>query len=205
MAKSTVTVTRDDWTGDIVEPTDIAPTQVTTFTFNGREYSLDLSLASAEELEATLTPWMKKASRVTVVGRRARQGGRVGPSQSEEANSQSPNGIREWARNNGFPISPRGRIPESVIKAYQDRDDTLPGSVDDGASDREADVETTSAAAVSVPASEPQDEHSGDAPKPTAAERAAIRQWALDQGRDVKSRGPLSPELIRDYRQALTS
>ncbi|WP_216918118.1 Lsr2 dimerization domain-containing protein [Nocardia noduli] len=201
MAKSTVIVTRDDWTGDIVEATDIAPKQITTFSFNGREYSLDLSMASADELQAVLAPWMEKASNVNVVGRRARQA-RTGGRQSEETTSEGRTDIREWARRNGFDIGPRGRIPEVIVQAYQDRDDTLQEPVDDEYSGPESEANVSAVTVDAGPAVEAEQEHVGDESKPTVAERAAIRQWALAQGRDVKSRGPLSPELIRDYRQA---
>lgn len=190
MAKTTLVVTKDDWTGDVIEPTQIAPKQVTTFTFNGREYSLDLSMASANELHAALAPWMDKASDVNVVGRRTRPS-KTGTEPAPETSTEERTRIREWARHNGFDIGPRGRIPDAIIQAYQHRDDTP-------AAEAEAEREAEPLAAVADPEPQPAEDES----KPTAAERAAIREWALAQGRPVKARGPLSPELIRDYRQA---
>ncbi len=184
MAKTTVVLTKDDWTGDIVDPIDIAPKQITTFTFNGREYALDLSMASANELAATLAPWMEKASNVNVVGRRTRKI-KAGNNSSAETDPEERSRIREWARDNGYQVGPRGRISEAILNAFENRDHTPQDTVDTAA----------------TPEPEPEPQPTGDDAKPTPAERAAIRQWALDQGRDVKNRGPLSPELIRDYRQ----
>ncbi|MEV0710362.1 histone-like nucleoid-structuring protein Lsr2 [Nocardia aurea] len=186
MAKTTVVLTRDDWTGDIVDPIDIAPKQITTFTFNGREYSLDLSMSSANELAAALAPWMEKASDVNVVGRRTRKI-KAGSESSSETDPEERTRIREWARDNGYEIGPRGRISEAILQAFENRDHTPQNTID--------------TAATPEPAPEPDPQPADDDTKPTPAERAAIRQWALEQGRDVKTRGPLSPELIRDYRQ----
>ncbi|WP_288050242.1 histone-like nucleoid-structuring protein Lsr2, partial [Nocardia sp.] len=173
-------------TGDIVDPIDIAPKQITTFTFNGREYSLDLSMSSANELAAALAPWMEKASDVNVVGRRTRKI-KAGSESSSETDPEERTRIREWARDNGYEIGPRGRISEAILQAFENRDRTPQNTID--------------TAATPEPAPEPDPQPAGDDTKPTPAERAAIRQWALEQGRDVKTRGPLSPELIRDYRQ----
>ncbi|MBH0777844.1 histone-like nucleoid-structuring protein Lsr2 [Nocardia bovistercoris] len=186
MAKTTVVVTKDDWTGEIVDTTDIAPKQITSFTFNGREYCLDLSAASAEELQATLAPWIEKASQVNVVGRRTRQTKPAAETATVETTAEDRAAIREWARDNGFDVGPRGRIPDAVIRAYHESpDEDEDEAFEDEVATSEADVEVSGV----------------DDAKPTAAERAAIRQWAQEQGLEVKSRGPLSPDLIRDYRE----
>ncbi|MGN2638622.1 Lsr2 dimerization domain-containing protein [Nocardia takedensis] len=194
MAKTTLIVTRDDWTGEIVDTADIAPKQVTTFTFNGREYSLDLSAASAEELAAALSPWMEKASTVNVVGRRTRTAKTIGEPPAETT-TEDRAGIREWARDNGYDIGPRGRIAEAIVQAYNNRDDSSATEPDN----EQPAPEQTAHPAQPDDAAETVAETNA---KPTAGERAAIRQWALAQGIPVKARGPLSPELIHDYRQA---
>ncbi|MGW4369785.1 Lsr2 dimerization domain-containing protein [Nocardia takedensis] len=189
MAKATLIVTKDDWTGEIVDPTDIAPKQVTTFTFNGREYSLDLSAASAEELQAALAPWMEKASTINVTGRRTRTP-KTTTEPTAETTPEDRALIREWARDNGYDIGPRGRIADAIVDAYHNRHD-IPAP--------EPEAEAVEEPLPSTDTVEPATE---DNPKPTAGERAAIRKWALAQGLPVKARGPLSPELIRDYHQA---
>lgn len=199
MAKETVVVTRDDWTGEVVDPTDIAPKQITTFVFNGREYALDLSMASANELHATLAPWMDKASHVNVTGRRTshtRAG--TGTSTTHSSEREERSHIREWARDNGFEIGPRGRISDTIMRAYQHRNDDSIASED--APLASAPEASSTSSPVTEMAAEP--EPTTEDRKPSAQERAAIRQWALDQGREVKNRGPLSPELVRDYRES---
>lgn len=36
--------------------------------------------------------------------------------------------IREWARANGYPISPKGRLPIEIIDAYDNRENPSEGN-----------------------------------------------------------------------------
>jgi hypothetical protein len=58
----------------------------------------------------------KKLSKFTTAARRAGSSGRRKGSRSPS--SQQTGAIREWARASGRKVSDRGRIPQSVIDAY---------------------------------------------------------------------------------------
>lgn len=96
------------------------------FAVDGRSYEIDLSAANAERLRESLAPFVSAARRVG--GRRT--GGQPVTSNTAVANAPRSNGpsasgraanraVREWAIGQGMRISERGRIPSSVLQAYQ--------------------------------------------------------------------------------------
>lgn len=58
-----------------------------------------------------------KASRTAAAGARA---GRSARKSRRDSNSNSNTDIRAWARENGFKVSDRGRVPAAVMTAYRD-------------------------------------------------------------------------------------
>lgn len=90
------------------------------FSLDGRSYEIDLSAANAERLRDSLAPYVAAARRVT--GRRS-TGSSAGASPSSNGSSASERAanraVREWAIAQGMKISERGRIPSSVLEAYQ--------------------------------------------------------------------------------------
>jgi Lsr2 len=102
---------------DDLDGTEIGEGQGETMTFSldGRSYEIDLSSENARKLRETLSPYLRRAHRST--GRRSRasrsrvSGTRRDPSQTQH--------IREWAQENGLPVSDRGRIPAHVVEAYE--------------------------------------------------------------------------------------
>lgn len=86
-------------------------TETVTFGLDGITYEVDLSDDNAGALREAL-------SRYLAVGRRvagARRGGRSGASPSKRNDLAA---VREWAKANGHDVSDRGRIPASVMEAY---------------------------------------------------------------------------------------
>jgi hypothetical protein len=91
------------------------------FSLEGRNYQIDLSDENAAKLREALTPFIDAARKAG-----GRSGGR-GRSQRQSALTEKParssreetQAIREWARQNGHQVSDRGRIPKSVLEAYQ--------------------------------------------------------------------------------------
>lgn len=81
------------------------------FAFDGSSYSIDLSSANKERLAAALEPFIAKATRV---GRGARSSA---PTGRARRNNAAP--IREWARENGYKVSERGRVPAPIVEAYE--------------------------------------------------------------------------------------
>jgi Lsr2 len=91
------------------------------FSLEGRNYQIDLSDENAAKLREALTPFIDAARKAG-----GRSGGR-GRSQRQTPSTEKParssreetQAIREWARQNGHQVSDRGRIPKSVLEAYQ--------------------------------------------------------------------------------------
>lgn len=117
MATKTITQKIDDIDGS--EATDSVH-----LGYDGVDYTLDLNEHNAARLGDILREFIAVATRISPdeVSRprrgRARSGNSVG--------SSGPK-IREWAKENGYEVSPRGRIPIEVVKAYQaaNPDETL--------------------------------------------------------------------------------
>jgi hypothetical protein len=90
------------------------------FSLDGRHYQVDLSDENAAKLRDALAPFIDVARKAG-----GRSGGRGRPRQTAVAdkparsNREETAAIREWARGHGHQVSDRGRIPKSVIEAYQ--------------------------------------------------------------------------------------
>lgn len=88
-------------------------TQTVTFGLDGSDYEIDLSDKHAEELRDALAAYVGHARKV---------GKGRGRSTSKAASSSSGStdkaAVREWAKENGFEVSERGRIPANVEEAY---------------------------------------------------------------------------------------
>ena len=88
-----------------------------SFSLDGSNYEIDLSKANAAKLRDALALYVAHGRKATrSPGRPARGTGRPGrPSRVDRDQTQA---IREWARKNGHKVSERGRIPGSIIEAY---------------------------------------------------------------------------------------
>ncbi|MDN5920689.1 MAG: Lsr2 family protein [Pseudonocardia sp.] len=100
----------DDLTGVQAEET-------VSFTLDGTQFEIDLSAGNAGQLRETLAPFL-------AAGRRAspstgRSGTDRGPHSSNSTEDRAHNqAVRAWARENGYIVSERGRIPREVLSAY---------------------------------------------------------------------------------------
>ncbi|UZJ27029.1 Lsr2 family protein (plasmid) [Rhodococcus antarcticus] len=116
------TVFTDDLTGDTLTPDD---TQTVTFTVDGVSYEIDLSAKNAASLRNDFAAWTEHAHTVpgtTTTRRAARQplttAQRPKTVQRSTADREGSTRIREWAQSNGHTVSARGRIPATVVDAY---------------------------------------------------------------------------------------
>jgi hypothetical protein len=106
MARQTVVTMLDDIDGTKASET-------VTFSIDGRSYEIDLSEKNAAKLRKALEPFTAKA----------REAGSDRPPRSRvtkvAAVGQSRNAlIRAWAAAEGLTVPARGRIPQSVVTAY---------------------------------------------------------------------------------------
>lgn len=86
------------------------------FAIDGTAYEIDLSKAHAAELRDALARYVgaaRKVSRARSSAAAGRRGGAAAPIDREQAAA-----IRSWARREGHEVSDRGRIPATIIEAY---------------------------------------------------------------------------------------
>ncbi len=109
MARQTIIQLTDDLDGTEAEET-------VSLAFRGVNYELDLNTKNAAALEKALSKYLDVARRVsTTRTTRPRGGRRAGTNRSD---TKVP-AIREWARENGYQVSDRGRIAAVIRAAYE--------------------------------------------------------------------------------------
>ena len=81
------------------------------FGLGGAEYEIDLSKKNASKFRWQIAPYIEHA-------RRAGRGQRRRPVRPASSRERSGD-IRTWAKDQGIPVSERGRIPASVVEQYQ--------------------------------------------------------------------------------------
>ena len=87
-----------------------AATETLSFSFDGTSYEIDLSADNASKFRKEFAPYLDHARRASGAGRRRRA--RTGP--GRERSSE----IRAWAKQRGYKVSERGRIPATIIAEY---------------------------------------------------------------------------------------
>lgn len=105
MAQRTIVHLVDDVTGEQADET-------VAFALDGQPYEIDLSADNAARLRDALSEFVASA-------RKASSGTHRAARRSSGRRSGGTGEVRSWARENGYQISERGRIPSSVIEAYQ--------------------------------------------------------------------------------------
>ncbi|UQN31627.1 Lsr2 family protein [Brachybacterium kimchii] len=100
MARKTHVLLVDDVDGS--EATDTI-----RFGLDGLDYEIDLNETHAQELKSAVTAWSTAARRT---GGRSRRG--------SSASREETRRIRQWARENGYEVSDRGRVSAKIREAY---------------------------------------------------------------------------------------
>ncbi|GGF92045.1 Lsr2 family protein [Rhodococcoides trifolii] len=87
------------------------------FAVDGVEYEIDLGTKNAKEFRKQLGYWSEHATRVGGKSKKT-----VAPSAAKKSGPArdrlQTKAIRDWANQNGFTVSERGRIPGEVEEAY---------------------------------------------------------------------------------------
>jgi hypothetical protein len=83
------------------------------FALNGTEYEIDLSSKHNEELRAALGTYVTHARKMGGSTRRAT--GRAG----RRPCAPDTVAVRAWARENGYDIKDRGRVPGDLVAKYR--------------------------------------------------------------------------------------
>ena len=100
----------------------ISADETVTFALDGTTYEIDLSEKNAAEMRDVFGKYLSAARKVSGRSSSGRASGAVrsratgggGRMDREQAGA-----IRDWARKNGHAVSDRGRIPASVVEAYE--------------------------------------------------------------------------------------
>lgn len=113
MARQVQTILVDDIDGGKAE-------EMVTFALDGAAYEIDLSSDNAQKLRDALAPFVDSARKTGRVGRGASRGGGRPRSSGggATADREQNQAIREWAKNRGHKVSPRGRIPAHIVEEY---------------------------------------------------------------------------------------
>jgi hypothetical protein len=107
MAQKIQTLFIDDIDGGEAEGT-------VRFAIDGAEYEIDLSAKHSDELRDTLKEYIAHARKVGGAARRSAARGPRKPSAIDTV------AVRAWARENGYDIKERGRVPASVVAKYRE-------------------------------------------------------------------------------------
>jgi hypothetical protein len=108
VAKVTQVSLVDDVDGSVAAET-------VSFALDRKQYELDLSDKNAKKLRDALAPFVASARRAGGGRRRTGSAPTPGATTDRERNTA----IREWARQHGFEVADRGRIPSNVLEAYE--------------------------------------------------------------------------------------
>jgi len=106
MAQKIQTLFIDDIDGGAAEGT-------VRFGLDGTEYEIDLNAEHTEELRKVLANYVAHGRKVGGTTRRALRGRRSNADAADTAK------IREWARESGYDIKERGRVPANVVEKYK--------------------------------------------------------------------------------------
>lgn len=108
MAQNTQIIYVSDMSGETITDND-APSL--SFGWDGADYSIDLTAKEAEKFHKAIEPYLNAATKVSAKGRGAKKG-------AAKSNAAE---VRAWAQSNGIDVPDRGRIPASVLDAYNAR------------------------------------------------------------------------------------
>ncbi|MFD7914961.1 Lsr2 family protein [Streptomyces sp. NPDC059752] len=91
--------------------------ETVTFALDGKTYEIDLTTANAEKLRGLLDPYTKGGRRT---GGRASAGRAKGRAAVASGNPDTAE-IRAWAKSQGLSVNDRGRVPQEIRDAYENR------------------------------------------------------------------------------------
>lgn len=164
----------DDITGDEADET-------VDFGLDGRLFEIDLSSAHARRLRDGLARFVSVARPADTGGTRQGRARTAAPAAttsgtgSDAATREHNRAVRVWARENGFTVSERGRIPSEVVEAY--RRGTPAQQPDQPAAQQPAEQPAEQAAQQAtqqpVPAAPEQENEQAPEPEPAADRKQA--------------------------------
>lgn len=112
MARRIVHQLVDDLDGSVLE---VGEGETVLFSLDGVAYEIDLTQENAAALRDALAPYVAAARSVSRASSPS-SGGNARP--RRRSGQRDYTAIRAWAKENGHTVSERGRVPASVLEAY---------------------------------------------------------------------------------------
>lgn len=109
MARTTITQITDDLDGS-------KDAQEVSFSFQGTDYTIDLSKKNQAAFEKALKPYLDAATKTSK--RSSGGSARRGRTSTTRKNGPDLAAVREWAKSKGIEVSDRGRVSRSVLEQY---------------------------------------------------------------------------------------
>ena len=111
MAKKQIVQFIDDIDGKVLEEFETV-----RWSLDGKQYEFDTSPKHAQQFRDSLEKYVEASRAVNGRrgARRAAASGNGGTRSKEQTQA-----MRDWANNNGFTVSNRGRIPIEVVEAFE--------------------------------------------------------------------------------------
>ena len=91
--------------------------ETVSFALDGRRYEIDLTNDHADEMRAALARYVQAARKVG--DRQARARATATGAKAAAPVDYSAQAVRAWAKANKIDVSPRGRIPQSVVDRFR--------------------------------------------------------------------------------------
>ena len=115
MARRIVHQLVDDIDGTLLE---VGEGETVLFSVDGVAYEIDLTDENAAALRGSLDRYIK-AARTVSSARATSAASSSGGRKRRRSGQQDYSDVREWAKKNGYQVSDRGRVPASVLEAYE--------------------------------------------------------------------------------------
>lgn len=106
MVKKTLAKYFSDVSGDEID----GESPTVSFALEGTSYEIDLTESERQELRDALAVYVDAARKST-----------RGATRKKSTGGPSPKDVRDWARENNIDVPSRGRIPATVIEAFEAR------------------------------------------------------------------------------------
>ncbi|MFE0691818.1 Lsr2 family protein [Streptomyces xiamenensis] len=107
MAQKIVTIYTDDLTGE-----ESPEVHTYEFSLDGIRYEIDLAPDGRDKLLEALGPFVGAGRK------QGRTSGRPPKGTKRSVPSEDPAAIRTWAKENGYAVNDRGRVPANILDAY---------------------------------------------------------------------------------------
>lgn len=114
MARRIVHQLVDDIDGTLLEAGE---GETVLFSLDGVAYEIDLTEENANALRSALERYTNAARAVS--SSRATSSAASAGRKRRRSGQQDFSAVREWAKQNGYQVSERGRVPASVLEAYE--------------------------------------------------------------------------------------